>query len=394
MGDRWRGVCLLCASCFWASHVSTAQLVTQQVNGIVGESLTFPMEIPNLQPDTEVYWRYGPVEPDSVIAKIQNGKIKVFDKRFKARLQLDNMSSSLRINGLQTADRGIYQVEEIEENGFKKRFHLSVYSQPSSAAQLGGQQVKGIVGESFTFPVEIANLQLDIEVHWRYGPAGPDRPIARLQEGKIKTDFIERFKSRLQLNMNTGSLQIHHLNTEDRGIYQVETVRDIFHKRFYLSVYNPVPGPHVEKINRRSCTLLCFVGNASEVNVSWMRDGKPLNTTELEISQEMQGGDVTYTCVASNPVSNKTTTVTPSHYCSKRNGNREGETTTIRPSTELIVRVLVFIVLSGVMIAVCVSVWKKINASTECRVDVNRPQLRQQTDDKLTTVYEEVQAES
>ncbi|RXM98652.1 Rapamycin-insensitive companion of mTOR [Acipenser ruthenus] len=34
---------------------------------------------------------------------------------------------------------------------------------------------------------------------------------------------------------------------------------------------------------------------------------------------------------------------------------REGETTTIRPSTELIVRVLVFIVLSGVMIAVCVT---------------------------------------
>ncbi|KAK6468591.1 hypothetical protein HHUSO_G33345, partial [Huso huso] len=315
-----------------ASHVSTAQLVTQQVNGIVAESLTFPMEILNLQPDTELNWRYGAVEPDSVIAKIQNGKIKVFDKRFKARLQLDNMSSSLRINGLQTADSGIYQVEEIEQNGFKKRFNLSVYmkedtrfllplpasGQPRSAAQLGGQQVKGIVGESFTFPVEIANLQPDIEVHWRYNPAEPNSFIARLQDGKIKTDFHERFKSRLQLNMNTGSLKIHHLNTEDSGYYQVETVRDIFNKRFDLSTVNPVPEPQVMQIHsaNRSCTLQCFVGNASEVNVFWIRDGKPLHTTELEISQEMQGGDVTYTCVASNPASNKTTTVTPSHYCS------------------------------------------------------------------------------
>ncbi|XP_058877753.1 SLAM family member 5-like isoform X1 [Acipenser ruthenus] len=418
MGDRWRGVCLLCASCFWASHVSTAQLVTQQVNGIVGESLTFPMEIPNLQPDTEVYWRYGPVEPDSVIAKIQNGKIKVFDKRFKARLQLDNMSSSLRINGLQTADRGIYQVEEIEENGFKKRFHLSVYSQPSSAAQLGGQQVKGIVGESFTFPVEIANLQLDIEVHWRYGPAGPDRPIARLQEGKIKTDFIERFKSRLQLNMNTGSLQIHHLNTEDRGIYQVETVRDIFHKRFYLSVYNPVPEPQVLQIHsaNRSCTLQCFVGNASEVNVSWIRDGKPLNTTELEISQEMQGGNVTYSCVASNPASNKSITVTPSHYCGKRNGNEDGAET---PRNHVLIPVIVLAVI-GVLAVLSITLYlrrkktafekegseRSRNSSGIVYAEVTTappagsgediPELAaaRQTTAKLTTIYDELRTPS
>ncbi|XP_058877851.1 SLAM family member 5-like isoform X2 [Acipenser ruthenus] len=209
---------------------------------------------------------------------------------------------------------------EYSWRGIRFLCFMAVYGPGLSAAQLGGQQVKGIVGESFTFPVVIPNLQPDIEVHWRYGPAGPDSPIARLQEGKIKTDFDERFKSRLQLNMNTGSLQIHHLNTEDSGIYQVETVRNIFHKRFYLSVYNPVPEPQVMQIHsaNRSCTLLCFVGNASEVNVSWMRDGKPLNTTELEISQEMQGGNVTYTCVASNPASNNTTTVTPSHYCDEK----------------------------------------------------------------------------
>ncbi|KAK6468600.1 SLAM family member 8-like, partial [Huso huso] len=95
-------------------------------------------------------------------------------------------------------------------------------------------------------------------------------------------------------------------------------------KKIQPSSTDPVPEPQVlqihsgEALANRSCTLLCFVGNASEVNVSWMRDGKPLHTTELEISQEMQVGNVTCTCVASNPASNKTTTVTPSHYCDEK----------------------------------------------------------------------------
>ncbi|KAK1129327.1 hypothetical protein AOXY_G38529, partial [Acipenser oxyrinchus oxyrinchus] len=317
-----------------ASHVSTAQLVTQQVKGIVGNR-HFPVEIPNLQPDTEINWRYGPVEPDSTIVEIQNGKIDVFEERFKARLQLDNMSSSLRINGLEREDSGIYQVEEFKGNRYKKRFNLSVYmkedtrfllplpasGQPRSAAQLATQQVKGIVGESFTFPVEIPNLQPDTEINWRYGPVELDSTIARIQNGKIEV-FEKRFKARLQLDNMSSSLRINGLEREDSGFYQVETIRgNGFIKIFQLSVYSEchtlcqsLKSTGVWLANR-SCTLLCFVGSASEVNVFWIRDGKPLNTTELEISQEMQGDNVTYTCVASNPASNKSITVTPSDYC-------------------------------------------------------------------------------
>ncbi|KAK6466153.1 hypothetical protein HHUSO_G36715, partial [Huso huso] len=313
--------------------LSAAQLVTQQVKGIVGESLTFPVEIPNLKPDTEINWRYGFKELDFQIARIQNRTIKVFEERFKARLQLDNMSSSLRINGLEREDSGIYQVETIGGNRFIKRFHLSVYKSRLvkfililfflghclSESWSGVQQVKGIVGESLTFPVEIPNLPLDTEINWRYGPVGPDWPIARIQNGKIDAGFEERFTGRLQRDNFTNSLRITNLEREDSGFYQIEITGEVRLKRsMRLSVYDPVPEPEVNGsvvLANRSCTLLCFVGNTSEVNVSWMRDGKPLHTTELEISQEMQGDNVTYTCVASNPASNKTTTVTPSHYC-------------------------------------------------------------------------------
>ncbi|XP_041087856.1 SLAM family member 5-like [Polyodon spathula] len=200
-----------------------------------------------------------------------------------------------------------------------------------SAAQPVTKQVNGFVGDSFTFPVEIPNLQPDTEINWRYGPVDPDSPIARIQNGKIYV-FEERFRARLQLDNVTSSLRINNLETADSGFYQVEKFKgNKFMKRFCLSVYTPVPEPGVMLIHaggaqgNSSCTLLCFVGNASEgITVSWMRDGTQLHTRELELSLEMQGGNVTYTCVASNPASNRTTTVTPSEYCDERKDNKGG----------------------------------------------------------------------
>ncbi|XP_058877759.1 SLAM family member 8-like isoform X2 [Acipenser ruthenus] len=305
---------------------------------------------------------------------------------------------------------------EYSWRGIRFLCFMSVYGPGLSAAQPDVQQVKGIVGESLTFPVEIANLTTEI-VQWRHGPAGPDILIAKILDGKIETDINERFKSRLQLNMNTGSLQIHHLNTEDSGTYQVETLRDNFNKRFYLSVYNPVPEPHVEKINgsealaNRSCTLLCFVGNASEVNVSWMRDGKPLNTTELDPWQETESDSVVFTCVASNPASNKSITVTPSHYCGKRKGNRDDS-----PRSHILIPVIVLAVIgvvAGILITPYLRRRKKAVEKEGCKASRNSGDIEyseimstapptgngqnhterseDQTRDKQMTIYYELQ---
>ncbi|KAK6466155.1 SLAM family member 5-like [Huso huso] len=282
--------------------------------------------------------------------------------------------------------------------------------------QLVTQQVKGIVGESLTFPVEIPNLKPDTEINWRYGFKELDFQIARIQNRTIKV-FEERFKARLQLDNMSSSLRINGLEREDSGIYQVETIGgNRFIKRFHLSVYNPVPEPQVMQIHsaNRSCTLLCFVGNASEVNVFWMRDGKPLNTTELEISQEMQGGNVTYTCVASNPASNKTTTVTPSHYCDKRKGNEDDA-----PRNHILIPVIVLAVI-GVLAVLSITlyfrrkktafekegsersrnsggiVYAEVTTAPPAGSGEDIPELAaaRQTTAKLTTIYDELRTPS
>ncbi|XP_036372543.1 uncharacterized protein LOC118769520 [Megalops cyprinoides] len=45
--------------------------------------------------------------------------------------------------------------------------------------------------------------------------------MAELSDGEIITDYIERFRGRLQLDRQTGSLTISNLDTDDSGVYQL-----------------------------------------------------------------------------------------------------------------------------------------------------------------------------
>ncbi|XP_041091603.1 SLAM family member 7-like [Polyodon spathula] len=200
-----------------------------------------------------------------------------------------------------------------------------------SAAQPGALQVKRTVGELFSFPVEIPNLQPKTELNWRYSSVKAYGIIARIQNGKIDTDFEERFKTRLQLDNITSSLRIVDLQTDDSGVYVVETARgEPFARSFHLSVYilknlffstdtvrKPRVGMNPERIlGKAFCVLLCSVENDSNVTLSWLRgDGTILNRTSsvnettLVLSQGIAQDNVTYICVASNPVSKQNKTV-------------------------------------------------------------------------------------
>ncbi|XP_058863043.1 SLAM family member 8-like isoform X2 [Acipenser ruthenus] len=241
-----------------------------------------------------------------------------------------------------------------------------LYGPETSAAQSGVQQLKGVKGGRFTFPIDIPNLRPESDVIWKHGSENPEWSIARIHGGKIEAVYEDRFKSRLQVD-SSGSLQINNLESEDAGFYQVDVAPGVSFKRmFYLSVYKTVSAPEVKRFNEsgklfiRACVLQCSVENDKDVSLYWLRDGLVLNQLSspqekpLELLQETQGDDVNYTCVASNSVSNQTVSVTPFEYCPES-----------KLHTELILRVLVFIVLTGV--AVCVWVWRKRNAQDGCK---------------------------
>lgn len=98
------------------------------------------------------------------------------------------------------------------------------------------QTVKIGEGESFTF--HTSELMHE-DIFWLYGHLNPHTLIAQIYRSDINTEFSERFRDRLQLNMQTGSLTIRNASAKDSGIYRAEVTgaRATQVKIFHFAVY-------------------------------------------------------------------------------------------------------------------------------------------------------------
>ncbi|XP_042167709.1 uncharacterized protein LOC112231748 [Oncorhynchus tshawytscha] len=193
----------------------------------------------------------------------------------------------------------------------------------------------GREGQSVTLHPGLTGLQAD-KIFWFFGPVIPNTSIVESQliRGENITEFKGRFREKLQLDRETGSLTIRNLTLNNSGVYQL----DIFntHKtsqRFYLTVYAPVPLPQVKKIpegdfldsssEKGSCSVVCSVENRRDMTLSWYRGEKRLNQTSspdlstnlsLPLEIKLQDNNI-YSCVAANPVSNQTTKLNIETLC-------------------------------------------------------------------------------
>ncbi|KAG5849593.1 hypothetical protein ANANG_G00112590 [Anguilla anguilla] len=91
--------------------------------------------------------------------------------------------------------------------------------------------------------------------------------------------------------------------------------------------FDPVPRPQMSSRNKMkpSCSVLCSVENGREVTLSWHREGQTLSHTSspnfsspLSLPLEIETNSAPYSCVATNPVSNKTVIVRPEEHCFDR----------------------------------------------------------------------------
>ncbi|KAG1929401.1 hypothetical protein F2P79_022956 [Pimephales promelas] len=139
---------------------------------------------------------------------------------------------------------------------------------------------------------------------------------------QISYDSAERFRDRLQLDHQTGSLTIKNMKTTDSGLYRLEmTEKQLLRKSFSVTVYARLPIPSITRYcpssssSSSSESLLCTVMNVSRATLSWYKGMSVLSSISvsnlssslsLHLDVEYQDNN-TYSCVINNPVSNQTT---------------------------------------------------------------------------------------
>ncbi|XP_073699857.1 uncharacterized protein [Garra rufa] len=174
------------------------------------------------------------------------------------------------------------------------------------------------------------------EIQWRFGDE--KTLIAEVDKKADRFDVYDdvpdgRFRNRLKLDKQTGSLTVTNTTTEHAGCYQQ-------HKSFYSSpyrrpyffcfiIYARLPVPVISRDSSQcssspsSCSLVCSAVNVRDVSLSWYRGNSSLSSiseSDLSISLslrlEVEYQDTnTYSCVINNPITNQTTHLNITQLC-------------------------------------------------------------------------------
>ncbi|XDV24127.1 hypothetical protein PO909_028387 [Leuciscus waleckii] len=178
-------------------------------------------------------------------------------------------------------------------------------------------------GDSVTLNSDLTEIHEDDEIVWKYG--AENSLIAKISKAagiSSKSDDVPdgRFRDRLKLDDQTGSLTITNTTTEHAGDYQLDINGvKITSKTFSVSVYAHLPTPNITRdccsSSSSSCSLLCSVLNVSDVTLSWYKGISVLSSISvcdlsisLSLPLEVEYQDKnTYSCVLNNPISNQTT---------------------------------------------------------------------------------------
>uniref|UniRef100_A0A672PLT5 Ig-like domain-containing protein n=1 Tax=Sinocyclocheilus grahami TaxID=75366 RepID=A0A672PLT5_SINGR len=177
-------------------------------------------------------------------------------------------------------------------------------------------------GGSVTLESGVTEIQTHDVIMWTFG-----RPEARIAQINKQAGIFStydgpdgRFRDRLKLDHQTGSLTITNTRNTHSGLYQVIDGMTLTTHRFNVTVYARLPCPVISRdcssssSSSSSCSLVCSVVNVDHVTLSWYKGNSLLSSisvSDLSISLslplEVEYQDKnSYSCVLNNPISNQT----------------------------------------------------------------------------------------
>uniref|UniRef100_A0A671SED7 Ig-like domain-containing protein n=1 Tax=Sinocyclocheilus anshuiensis TaxID=1608454 RepID=A0A671SED7_9TELE len=190
------------------------------------------------------------------------------------------------------------------------------------------QSVSVIEGNSVALNTDVTETHENDDILWNFGVENSLIAEMNRKIGIFNTyDGPDgRFRDRLKLDKQTGSLTITNITTEHAGLYKLEiSGLKLSSKTFNVSVYARLPVPVISSNSSQcssssssssssSCSLLCSVVNVGHVTLSWYKGNSLLSSisvSDLSISLslplEVEYQDKnSYSCVLNNPISNQT----------------------------------------------------------------------------------------
>ncbi|XP_048038372.1 SLAM family member 5-like [Megalobrama amblycephala] len=188
-----------------------------------------------------------------------------------------------------------------------------------------GEMLSVTEGDSVLLHNDITETHEDKVILWKFGSENSLIAKISIERQKFSTfnDVLDgRFRDRLKLDNQTGSLTITNITNEHAGEYEVLiTGEKLTTKTFSISVYSRLPVPVISSNSSQcssssssSCSLVCSAVNVSHVTLSWYKGNSLLSSisvSDLSISLslplEVEYQDKnTYSCVLNNPISNQT----------------------------------------------------------------------------------------
>uniref|UniRef100_A0A8C1NGF9 Ig-like domain-containing protein n=1 Tax=Cyprinus carpio TaxID=7962 RepID=A0A8C1NGF9_CYPCA len=190
-------------------------------------------------------------------------------------------------------------------------------------------------GNPVTLESGLTEIKTNHVITWKFGQT--ETPIAQINKAAEKFDTYDgpdgRFKGRLQLDHQTGSLTITDTSTTDSGLYQVIiNERTVTTYRFSVTVYAGLPVPVISRDSSQCssssssssssyCSLVCSVVNVGHVTLSWYKGNCLLSSISVSdlrrsLSLEVKYTDKnSYSCVVKNTISNQTSHLDITQLC-------------------------------------------------------------------------------
>ncbi|KAG1927823.1 hypothetical protein F2P79_023982 [Pimephales promelas] len=293
-----------------------------QRSAMKGESVTLNSGLTEIKNDDVIQWRFEDYKTETLIAEfnVTADRIAVYDDvldgRFRDRLKLNKHTGSLTITNITTKHAGEYR--RYDGKTEYTRF-------PDSKVLLAVfVEISVMEGESLTINSDLTEIKRYKWIRWIFGDENILIAEINVMNDRIAVydDYLGRFRDRLKLNNQTGSLTITNITTEHAGDYKIKCRRegDSFSlKAFRVSVSARLPVPVISRdcslsSSSSSCSLVCSAVNVGHVTLSWYKGTSLLSNISvsdlnmsLSLPLDVEYEDKnTYICVLNNPISNQT----------------------------------------------------------------------------------------